>query len=44
MSYFFEGIEGQGPDTGETRGDVLTDKEAPTLVEDAPRAQTVQAS
>ncbi len=44
MSYFFEGIEGQAPDTGEARGDVLTDKEAPALVRGAPRARTVQAS
>ncbi len=44
MSYFFEGIEGQAPDTVEAHGDVLTDKEAPALVRGASRARTVQAS
>ena len=44
MSYFFEGIEGQAPDTGEARGDILTDKEALALVRGAPRARTVLAS
>ena len=32
VSYFFEGLDGQVPDTGETRGDILTDKEAIELV------------
>ncbi len=32
MSYFFEGIEGQAPDTGEARGDILSDKETLELV------------
>ncbi len=32
VSFFFEGIEGQAPDTGESRGDILTDKEALQLV------------
>ncbi len=32
VSFFFEGLEGQAPDTGEARGDILTDKEAVDLV------------
>jgi transcriptional regulator with XRE-family HTH domain len=32
VSFFFEGIDGQVPDTGKARGDVLTDKEALDLV------------
>ena len=32
VSFFFEGIDGQAPDTGEARGDMLTDKEALDLV------------
>ncbi len=28
VSFFFEGLDGQAPDTGEARGDILTDKEA----------------
>jgi transcriptional regulator with XRE-family HTH domain len=32
ISFFFEGLEGQVADTGEARGDVLTDKEAHELV------------
>ena len=32
ISYFFEGLDGQVEDTGEARGDVLTDKEAHELV------------
>ncbi len=32
VSFFFEGINGQAPDTGEARGDILTDKEALELV------------
>ena len=32
ISFFFEGLEGQAADTGEERGDVLTDKEANELV------------
>ncbi len=32
VSFFFEGLDGQAPDTGEACGDVLTDKEALDLV------------
>ncbi len=32
VSFFFEGIDGQVPDTGEAQGDILTDKEALELV------------
>jgi len=32
VAFFFEGLEGQAPDTGESRGDILTDKEALELV------------
>ena len=32
VSFFFEGIDGQAPDTGEARADILTDKEALELV------------
>ena len=32
VSFFFEGLEGQAPDTGETRGDIRTDKEALALI------------
>ncbi len=32
VSFFFEGLEGQAPETGEARGDILTDKEAADLV------------
>ena len=32
VSFFFEGLEGQVADTGEARGDILTDKEALQLV------------
>ncbi len=32
VSFFFEGLDGQAPDTGEARGDPLTDKEALNLV------------
>ncbi len=32
VSFFFEGLDGQAPDTGEVRGDILTDKEALDLV------------
>ena len=32
VSFFFEGLEGQAPDTGEARGDILTNKEALELV------------
>ncbi len=28
VSLFFEGIDGQAPDTGKARADILTDKEA----------------
>ncbi len=28
VSVFFEGIDGQAPDTGKANGDILTDKEA----------------
>ncbi len=32
VSFFFEGLDGQAPDTDEARGDILTDKEALDLV------------
>ena len=32
VSFFFEGLDGQAPDTGEARGDILTDKEATELL------------
>ncbi len=32
VSFFFEGLDGHAPDTGEARGDTLTDKEALDLV------------
>jgi transcriptional regulator with XRE-family HTH domain len=32
MSFFFEGLDGQAPETGQTCGDILTDKEAFELV------------
>ena len=32
VSFFFEGLDGQAPDTGEARGDILTDKEALELL------------
>ncbi len=32
VAYFFEGLDGQAPDTGEARGDILTEKEALELV------------
>jgi len=32
VAYFFEGLDGQAPDTGEAGGDILTDKEALDLV------------
>ena len=32
VAFFFEGLEGQAADTGEARGDILTDKEALELV------------
>jgi transcriptional regulator with XRE-family HTH domain len=32
VSFFFEGLDGQAPDTGEARADILTDKEALDLV------------
>ena len=32
VSFFFEGLDGQAPDTGEARGDILTDKEAIELL------------
>ena len=32
VSYFFEGLDGQVPDTGEAPGDILTDKESLGLV------------
>ena len=44
MTHFFEGIEGQAPDTGEARSDILTDKEALALVHGAPQARSVKAS
>jgi transcriptional regulator with XRE-family HTH domain len=44
MSYFFEGIEGQPIDTGETRGEISSDQEAAALVHGVPRTRTAQAS
>ncbi len=32
VSFFFEGLDGQTPETGEARGDILTDKKALELV------------
>jgi transcriptional regulator with XRE-family HTH domain len=32
VSFFFEGLDGQAPNTGAARGDILTDKEALDLV------------
>ena len=32
VAYFFEGLAGQSPDTGEAQGDIQTDKEALDLV------------
>ncbi len=32
VSFFFEGLDGQAPDTGMVRGDPFTDKEALALV------------
>ncbi len=32
VSFFFEGLDGQAPDTGEARGDFFTDKETLDLV------------
>ena len=32
VSFFFEGLDGQAPDTGEARGDILTEKEAIELL------------
>ncbi len=32
VSFFFEGLDGQTPATGEARGDIFTDKEALELV------------
>jgi len=32
VSFFFEGLHGQAPDTAEARGDILTDNEAFELV------------
>ncbi len=32
VSFFFEGLDGQAPDTGKVRGDPLTDKEALDLI------------
>jgi transcriptional regulator with XRE-family HTH domain len=31
VSFFFEGLDGQAPDTGEARGDILTDREEEAL-------------
>jgi transcriptional regulator with XRE-family HTH domain len=44
MSYFFEDIDGQAPDTGEARSEILTDKEALALVHSAPPKRTAKAS
>ncbi len=32
VSFFFDGLDGQAPDTGEARADIVTDKEALDLV------------
>ena len=32
VSFFFQGLDGQAPDTGEARADILSDKEALELV------------
>ena len=32
VSFFFEGLDGQAPDTGKVRGDILTDKETLELL------------
>jgi len=32
VAFFFEGLCGHAPDTGEPRGDILTDKEALELL------------
>ena len=32
VSFFFEGLDGQAPNTGEAHGDIFTDKEALELV------------
>ena len=32
ITFFFEGLNDQTPDTGETQGDIFTDKEAGDLV------------
>ena len=32
VSFFFEGLDGQVPDTGEAQGDILTDRETLELV------------
>jgi transcriptional regulator with XRE-family HTH domain len=32
VSFFFEGLDGQAPDTGGARGDIFTDREALELV------------
>ncbi|HUS55513.1 MAG TPA: helix-turn-helix transcriptional regulator [Thermohalobaculum sp.] len=32
ISFFFEGLDGQAADTSESRGDILTDREAGDLV------------
>ena len=32
VAFFFDGLDGQAPDTGKVRGDPLTDKEAQDLV------------
>ena len=44
MSYFFEDVEGQASDTGEARGEILTDKEALAIVGGTTHARTVKAS
>ena len=39
VSFFFEGIDGQAPDTGQARAEVISDDEALTLIGRAPRAK-----
>jgi len=44
MSYFFEDIEGQAADTGEARGEILTEQEALVQVHGAPEIRAARAS
>ena len=40
VSFFFEGLEGQAPDAGVARAEVLTDDDALTLVNESPRSKS----